>query len=892
MTARIPANNDTTTLAGLATANGPWLMARLKRLADLADMRLAPELIQSAVNHSALSLRRILAEEGRPSNTANHLTDQAAQMGRHEAAAHMAAGLDLPGSLRLLRLLRRAYDDLLRESWVDKASRARAREDVEHFFERTLIGLYVAWAEAARATCEDTRASLSANAIDPAEHERVTAMLARREDELRRTLTAAQRATALLRKERERTAHLAELLAQCSTEQPGCCQPGEAGTQASTSPAPVIDPEYASGLEAELGQTRAALTQLRTEARTAIAQAKLAVRETHSRLGDQLRRQITESAHLTAELETLRSELSRTVDGMERASRAEAETAARYAALRAELTESQAENTDRLTRVQRDLEAAERTVSELRALLEARQADNDACQSVARFDCENLSARCQDLESSLAAQSAGAALLREQTESAQAESESLRAALCALRNERDSLATQLAETSENQARDQRARQDAEKRTSALQRRLTETESALARVEEELATSHNATHDQHCEDNLAQCEADLLRESQIMAATLSLTTEAVAVIDEAGRFTSWNARFPTLFNLSDEVMTGSLALALPEMARTLRTPEPFLVRLRELMADPTVRESGLTLLTNSGKTLVLRSLPVLTETPAETNTTTPHPACRIPAGHIIGLRDVSLEHDLEDLVREIEAITRYDQGPSLRAFLHLPQELLCELPGLTSAQADKLATVRDAAYRLFDTINMAMDVFQMERGLYHPAHNKQMDLATALRHATRELLTLAMDHKICVEMQFNGRPLTQDDDLPGLGDPQLLHTLTATLLREAVRQSPPGSTVLAALSRDDIDQCLRMDISHRVSLSPAERKSYFDKPTPGKDRDGSGKARYAAWLIARALGGSLDLAAPVIQETTKLQPQSITITLRLPWDGVAHESAED
>ncbi|MDR3641774.1 MAG: hypothetical protein P4L39_10680 [Humidesulfovibrio sp.] len=187
-----PADKDTLTLAGLAAANGPWLSVRLLRLAELAGRPLASEVVENAVAGASKVLGEILNSEGHPALNMDAASDPVAQWGREQAEAHQGAGLFMPASLKVQRLLRRAYDDLVRESWVERDSRARAHEDVERFFERALVGLVSVWTGQSTA---DQRAQADKSLAE---------LVARREDELRRTLDAAKKITQLMHQARER----------------------------------------------------------------------------------------------------------------------------------------------------------------------------------------------------------------------------------------------------------------------------------------------------------------------------------------------------------------------------------------------------------------------------------------------------------------------------------------------------------------------------------------------------------------------------------------------------------------------------------------------------------------------------------------------------------------
>jgi len=192
-----PVDNATTTLAGLAAANGPWLSMRLARLAELADLPLARELIERAVAGASKVLAEVLNAEGHLALNAGP-ADPVVLLGREQAEVHQQTGLSMPSSLKVQRLLRRAYDDLVRESWVDRDSRARAHEDVEHFFERALAGLVSAW---------------TGHAAVPQDSD-LAGLVARREDELRRALAAAKKITLLMHQARAGTEAAAVELAR------------------------------------------------------------------------------------------------------------------------------------------------------------------------------------------------------------------------------------------------------------------------------------------------------------------------------------------------------------------------------------------------------------------------------------------------------------------------------------------------------------------------------------------------------------------------------------------------------------------------------------------------------------------------------------------------------
>ncbi|MBU1042164.1 MAG: hypothetical protein KKF77_13795 [Proteobacteria bacterium] len=904
--------SDVMTLAGLALANGPWLAVRLRRLAEHSELPLAEDTVESAVSGSSRVLAQVLDAEGRPSAIADHNTDPAALLGREQATQHRQAGLTMPTSLKSLRLLRRAFDDLVRESWVEKDSRARAHEDVERFFERVLIGHFLAWAENPAAP------SAGAAPASAAEAARLNALVAQREDELRRAMDAARQATASLRQSRERATSLAAELAQAQTwgkTQLGAqealkaelaaakekaarltagagAEAGELaalktkfdaaqerldtlGAKAKTLEARSAElearlAEAQSSLAAqrevedaremalkEIDNARAEADAAREELRKAKAQADQAVAKAESQTllarreteeaqaqteaaREELRRAHEAHATLASEAEAMRTRLAETGSRMDAARRTEeAETQARLTQAQERLKTLEAEAKEAVKNIE-TLSARLAEQESLHAFKDERMRE----QSRAVLETQELLVKLGATKNEIVARAQAADAERERlsaeldglNQSTKAEREALAAELEALRQ---TLTT--AEKQRDANRDSAKTLEAER--DALAARLIETGNSLdeaTRNGKAAATARDAC-------------------TSLLSTHLALTEDAVAAVDATGAIAAWNQRFPELFGLAEADRASSLDTLLPRLAKHLQRPEAWLARVRELLADTASTEEGLTLASTTGQTLVFRSHPTASVAGAEAD------------GRLFNFRDVSLEHDMENLVREIEAITRYELGHSLTAFIHLPQELLDD-PATTPEQTQKLTVIRDSGYRIVNTVNMAVDIFRMERGLYTMPSHRNLDLAVVARRAVKDVSTLAASRHIDLELLLENSPLPQSTTLPGPGDPIPAHALTVNLLRDALEAAPRQSGVQASLHTDDKAKLLCLDITRPGTLTPDEQARFFDKPVGKDPGDGLARARYAAKLIAGTFHGSLTVSSS--NDTT-------TMSLRLP-----------
>jgi hypothetical protein len=815
---------DSLSLAGLAAANGPWLAERLLRLAGHAGQPLTREVAETAVESASRVLGQIMAAEGRPALHVDESRDLAVALGSEQALAHQQAGLSLPASLKVQRLLRRAYDDLVRESWVEKDSRARAHEDVERFFERALAGLVSAWTgqAVALAQTDDDQAEL----------------LAQREDQLRRTLEAAQRLTAALRESRERAETLAAGLALVRKQSAGgiaalkaesaaALREAEAGRQALAERVRELEQALAAH-----GQSETARRQIQEQLALAQAEARHAQAELHrlEREAEALRGEVRQTAQAAqAETLALREELRQLREahavlfGEAESMRARlAETGSRLAAARAAESE---ENLARLKAASTELaQGRERIAALEEALLQAGQ---------------EAQTRGEKLEERLAG-------LERHGQELAARAEALSSERDALSSERDELSARLKEA-EAQVIRQSGELLAASAELAQARAQEEAHGAEAQARTRSADALSSERDE-LSARLKEAEAQVIRQSgeldrtrQALDAHLGLAPDAVAALDGTGRFIVWNAKFLALFGLDDASLGQGLEAVLPRLAEGIQKPEAFVSRVRELVASPSLAEAGMPLATLRGQTLVFRSAPGQAD----------------GAGLLFSFRDVSLEHDMEQLVREIEGITRLELGQSLTAFIHLPQEMLDD-PATTPAQAKKLAAIRDSGYRIVNTVNMAVDLFRMERGLYRPPAGRSLDLAVALRRAAKDLAPLAASRRVTLSLLLDGRPLSKNASLTAPGDPLLALALAANLLRDALEAAPQGSEVRAALhpAAPGGGTGPRLEVSRPGQLAPGEAASYFDKPLAHEPDQSLRRPRYAAQLIVRTLGGGL------------------------------------
>jgi diguanylate cyclase (GGDEF)-like protein/PAS domain S-box-containing protein len=86
--------------------------------------------------------------------------------------------------------------------------------------------------------------------------------------------------------------------------------------------------------------------------------------------------------------------------------------------------------------------------------------------------------------------------------------------------------------------------------------------------------------------LAQSQADLNRSASLLVSTLEATADGLLVIDRDGRIASFNTRFGTMWRIPKDVLDAKDAERVVRiMVEQLQDPDEYLVKVRELHADP-------------------------------------------------------------------------------------------------------------------------------------------------------------------------------------------------------------------------------------------------------------------------------------------------------------------
>ncbi|MDD3311217.1 MASE3 domain-containing protein [Pseudodesulfovibrio sp.] len=220
-------------------------------------------------------------------------------------------------------------------------------------------------------------------------------------------------------------------------------------------------------------------------------------------------------------------------------------------------------------------------------------------------------------------------------------------------------------------------------------------------------------------------------------------------------------------------------------------------------------------------------------------------------HVATLEDVTDRKDFERLKESVDQIMRHDLKSPLSGIIAIPGLLLAD-GNLTEAQRSLLAALEEASRRMLRMVNNSLDLFKMEQGTfaYEP---ERVDALRVLRAVLGESASLARASAVEVRLSAAGLPASLDA-LPVMASEDLLHSIFANLLTNAIEASPAGGAVFVEVGGDGC----RVSIRNRGAVPREIRGQFFQKyKTHGKKR-GTGLGAYSAKLQADAMGLDLHL----------------------------------
>ncbi len=214
--------------------------------------------------------------------------------------------------------------------------------------------------------------------------------------------------------------------------------------------------------------------------------------------------------------------------------------------------------------------------------------------------------------------------------------------------------------------------------------------------------------------------------------------------------------------------------------------------------------------------------------------------------------------LQDNIRlreDIERIARHDLKGPMTVFLNAP-EMLQAAGKLNPAQLEILNLQTRTTRRLMEMIHHSLDLYKMEQGTYQ-LKPVSVDIVKILREVVSECEGLAAGKRVSCRILLHNQPLDGKHTFILSGEELLFSTIFSNLLKNAIEASPEDGVVTIAL---ESDPQISISIKNNGLVAEQIRDRFFDRyVTFGKHR-GTGLGTYSARVMARTLGGELELVS--------------------------------
>jgi signal transduction histidine kinase len=241
--------------------------------------------------------------------------------------------------------------------------------------------------------------------------------------------------------------------------------------------------------------------------------------------------------------------------------------------------------------------------------------------------------------------------------------------------------------------------------------------------------------------------------------------------------------------------------------------------------------------------------------------------------VLAQKNALLEEQKLELVKaaelreEVGRISRHDLKNPLQSILSVPELLLMTLD-LEDYQRDMLKRVEESGYAMLNMINLSLDMFKMEQGIY-TLQAEPVDLLKVVRKVIADQESVWSSKDMDIALLLDGDVAGPTARMIVSGEELLCYSMLSNLIRNALDASPEGERL--AIRLDSQGGALSI---HNMGAVPEDiRDSFFEKyATSGKAR-GTGLGTYSAKMIAEVHGGSIDF--------TTSEAAGTTVTVVLP-----------
>ncbi|MHC1745482.1 MAG: response regulator [Syntrophobacteraceae bacterium] len=221
-----------------------------------------------------------------------------------------------------------------------------------------------------------------------------------------------------------------------------------------------------------------------------------------------------------------------------------------------------------------------------------------------------------------------------------------------------------------------------------------------------------------------------------------------------------------------------------------------------------------------------------------------------------------------LKEDVARIISHDMRNELSTIIGYPEVLLRD-QSLPAEKRRMLERIRNSGYNLLAMINLGLQLHKMERAEYCfvPV---EVDVIAAVNSVLEHKESLFRSRSVAVRLTHDGRPVEGGFRFTVRGEEILLYSMLSNLIINALEASPTDGEVTIDVRENG---GVTIEI-HNEGVVPEEiRGRFFGKYITAGKPAGTGLGAYSALLMAKTLGGAVDMKTA--------EHQGTTVTVRLP-----------
>jgi len=221
-----------------------------------------------------------------------------------------------------------------------------------------------------------------------------------------------------------------------------------------------------------------------------------------------------------------------------------------------------------------------------------------------------------------------------------------------------------------------------------------------------------------------------------------------------------------------------------------------------------------------------------------------------------------------LREDIERIIRHDLRAPLNPIISYSQMMRMK-EDLSDRAKKYLKIIEDSGYSILNMINLSLELFKMERGVYQ-FNPVPINLRSVIEKVEIAVDELRKEKNIKIEKRIDDRLLDENDVFNVQGEDLLCYSMMSNLVKNAVEASPKGETVLIELINGELGV---IRIFNQGAVPEEIHEQFFEKYVTSGKMAGTGLGTYSAKLVTEVQRGTINMVSAPEKGTT--------ITIQLP-----------